>query len=263
MKKRTWFRKFKYALIALVFLACVIVFLEIGEQKNSIIKSWLYGSQATRKLAIATVAMTPDVNPALSLEKMTGFIGRIKEAHPDVDLIFFGEAILGWFKSGNTKYHQDVAEPIPGPTTRLLARLAKDNGVYLSLGMVENRDGQVFNSQVLISDQGEILLTQRKKNVRSEGFSPGRESIALVDIKGVKMGIVVCYDIQSQETLRKAKKNKADVILLSNADYLEKWDKDYFGFRYMAKGIRNSFPAGVARERICASIIPSNHREGL
>lgn len=219
----------------MIFLTCLVVFLEISERKNSILKSWLYENNTTHEFVVATVAMTPDKNPAISLEKMAGFINHIKKAHPNVDLIFFGEAILGWFKSGDEKYHKEIAMPIPSATTDFIAKLAKDNNVYISFGMAYKQDDKVYNSQVLISDNGEIIKIQSKKNVRSEGFNPGQESVAFIDIKGIKFGIVICFDIRSKETLRKVKDNNIDLIFLSNADYIDEWDNNYFGYKHMAK----------------------------
>ena len=226
--------KYKWFLIITGFFIIAILFLEISERKNSFLKSWLYENNASSELVVATVALTPDKNPAISGRKMMELIGNIKETQPNVDLIFFGETILGWYESGNKSYHNEIAESIPGATTDSIAKLAKENNVFISFGMVEQSDDKIYNSQVLVNDKGEIINVQRKKNVRSEGFNPGQESIALVDIRGVRAGIVICYDMRSSETISKAR-NNADVIFLSNADYMDKWDKNHFGYQFLAK----------------------------
>ena len=226
--------KYKWFLIITGVFIIAILFLEISERKNSFLKSWLYENNASSELVVATVALTPDKNPAISGRKMMELIGNIKETQPNVDLIFFGETILGWYESGNKSYHNEIAESIPGATTDSIAKLAKENNVFISFGMVEQSDDKIYNSQVLVNDKGEIINVQRKKNVRSEGFNPGQESIALVDIRGVRAGIVICYDMRSSETISKAR-NNADVIFLSNADYMDKWDKNHFGYQFLAK----------------------------
>jgi len=226
--------KYKWFLIITGFFVIAILFLEISERKNSFLKSWLYENNVSNELVVATVALTPDKNPAISGRKMMAFIGNIKETQPNVDLIFFGETILGLYESGNKSYHNEIAESIPGATTDSIAKLAKENNVFISFGMVEQSDDKIYNSQVLVNDKGEIINVQRKKNVRSEGFNPGQESIALVDIRGVRAGIVICYDMRSSETISKAR-NNADVIFLSNADYMDKWDKNHFGYQFLAK----------------------------
>lgn len=235
MKKRSKFRRVRIILVVLVCISCIILFLEISERKGSLLKSWLYENNTTNELVVASVALAPDKNPANSRKKIVSYIQNIKKAQPNVDLIFFGEVIIGCYNSENKNYHKEIAELIPDTTTNLLGQLAKENNVNISFGMVEKEGDNVYNSQVLINNNGVIANIQRKKNVRSEGFSPGQESISLVDIKGVKIGTVICFDIRSNETVSKARDNKADMIILSNADYLDNWDDNYFGYKYIAK----------------------------
>ena len=84
-------------------------------------------------------------------------------------------------------------------------------------------------------DSGEIINVQRKKNLRSKYFSPGQKSVSIVEIKGITTGIVICYDIQWKETLRKARDHNAELIIISNADYTDEWDDKYFAYKYLAK----------------------------
>jgi len=52
---------------------------------------------------------------------MNAMMQIVKQAHPDMEHILFGETILGWdTKKGKTAaYHQRIAETIPGETTRI------------------------------------------------------------------------------------------------------------------------------------------------
>jgi len=235
MKKNIKFRNYKLFLIILICLSSLVIFLEISERKNSFLKSWLYLKNTTNELMVATVAMTPDKKPYLTRDKIVGFINNIKKTQPNVDLIVFGEVILGWYNSESDNYHKEIAETIPDTTIQLISKLAKENNAYISFGMAENLDDKIYNSQILINNNGEIINVQRKKNLRSSFFNPGQESISFVDIKGVTTGVVICYDIRSDETIDKTLDNKTDLIILSNADYIDEWDDNYFGYKYIAK----------------------------
>ena len=223
------------ALIGLASILFLIVFLELGERKSSFVKSWLYESNITNELLVATVAMTPDKDPDITREKIAEFILDIKTTHPRIDLIVFGEVILGWYRAETSEYHERISEYIPGDTTTLIATLAKDNNVSVSFGMAEKSGSEIFNSQVLINNSGEITNVHRKKKLKSSFFSSGLEPIAFVDIKGVKAVVVICYDMRWAETIKKAKDSNADMIILSNADYIDDWDDTHFGYRYLAK----------------------------
>jgi predicted amidohydrolase len=199
------------------------------------LKLWLYENSITEELLVATVAITPDKEPEITREKITELILEIKKTHPEIDLIVFGEAILGWYRAETEAYHQKIAENIPGITTGLISRLANENNIYISFGMVERVDTKIFNSQILIDNNGKIKHVQRKKNLRSDFFSPGQEPISFVDINGIRTGVVICYDMRWSETINLAQDNNADLIILSNADYIDEWDDVYFGYKYLAK----------------------------
>jgi hypothetical protein len=78
-------------------------------------------SKASRHLKIANVAMQCSLDPRVNRAKIVAMIHAIKQAHPEVELILFGETILDWYsKRGESKeYHRSIAEPIPGKTTQL------------------------------------------------------------------------------------------------------------------------------------------------
>ena len=47
----------------------------------------------------------------------------------------------------------------------------------------------------MIDPCGEIVATHRKMNLRDDIFEPGTVPVTIVDIKGVKTGLVICYDV--------------------------------------------------------------------
>jgi len=228
-------RKRKIILTMIICLALLILVLEMGERDNSFLKSWLYENHITHELLVATVAMTPDKDPAITREKITRLIRDMKKSNPEIDLIVFGEVILGWYRAETQEYHEEIAEEIPGMTTSLISRLAKQHDVHISFGMAERSENRIFNTQILINPTGEVKHVQRKKNLKSSFFSPGQEPISFVDIKGIKTGIVICYDMRWPETINSARDNNADLIVLSNADYIDEWDDIHFGYKYLAK----------------------------
>ena len=116
-------------------------------------------TQLLSVLSIVTVAMTPDLDPQISRERMRKIIEATKRDHPDIRLILFGETILGWFyKNDETReYHESIAEAVPGPSTAFIAALAKRHDIYISFGLSERADDKLYNSQVLISPDGNVI----------------------------------------------------------------------------------------------------------
>lgn len=221
--------------ISVIALILVVVLTGIQDRPGSFLRGWLYENNDTKELVVATVALTPAKASDATLEKIAQMMSEIVSANSGVDLIVFGEVITGWYRSETPSYHHAIAEPIPGPTTQDMARLALTHNVYLSFGMVERSNGKVYNSQVFISRSGQILDVHRKMRLKSESFDPGSTPISLVEVDGITFGDVICYDMRWRDTIDIARKGQADVILLSNADYIDAWDRVRFGYQYLAK----------------------------
>jgi predicted amidohydrolase len=86
---------------------------------------------------------------------MVAQIDTIMQIHPDVQLIVFGEMTLGWYIPGTMpKYHREIAETIPGPTTEAVAAWARKHGIYVCFGISEVDEEVLYNTQVLLNPQG-------------------------------------------------------------------------------------------------------------
>ena len=148
---------------------------------------------------------------------MAEWIKLVTTRYPMVDLVLFGEAILGWYakRDGTKAYHRSIAETIPGETTHFASRLAQLYGIYLSFGMTELHQGDIFNSQLFINPDGEILAVHRKFHLMESGsvFTPGKVPVTVVNIKDIRIGIIICSDIQSQVVRKALKDQEVDIIL--------------------------------------------------
>lgn len=99
---------------------------------------------------------------------------------------------LGW---GNPDAVQ-LAEPIHGKVSEAYVRIARQNGVYLAAGLTERAGERVYNTALLISDEGDILMKHRKINVLTgvEDVYAIGDRIGIVDTKYGKIGMDICAD---------------------------------------------------------------------
>jgi predicted amidohydrolase len=111
----------------------------------------------------------------------------------------------------------EVAEPLDGPRMRRLAELAGDLGRWLVPGSVYERSatGEVYNTTVLLSPQGELSASYRKIFPWRpyEVCRPG-DRFVTADIPGRgRVGLSICYDTWFPEVARHLAWMGAEVIL--------------------------------------------------
>src|SRR5258707_8320737 len=110
---------------------------------------------------------------------------------------------------------------------RSLERLKQEvRGVTLIAGYPEYVGTKIFNSAIVIRD-GAVLANHRKAclpNYRvfdeKRYFTPGTEP-TLVELNGVKAGVLVCEDIWEAQPARQAREAGAQVLLVINASPYE------------------------------------------
>ncbi|MFD7236921.1 carbon-nitrogen hydrolase family protein [Streptomyces syringium] len=104
---------------------------------------------------------------------------------------------------------RDLAEPADGPGARAVARIAAEHGLAIGYGYPE-RDGTdpavIFNSLQLIGPDGERLANYRKTHLfgdfETTFFRPGDEPVVQADFAGLRLGLLICYDVEFPEPVR-------------------------------------------------------------
>ena len=81
---------------------------------------------------------------------------------------------LGWTHPSALK----LAYPVPGDMTfNFLAEAARKNKIFVCAGIVEKEGDKIYNTAVLIDNQGKLLIKHRKLNLNSQvlSSSPGEK----------------------------------------------------------------------------------------
>jgi len=131
---------------------------------------------------------------------------RLVEAllQTDADLLVAPELSVSGYYFSSTAQARELAEPIPGPTTDALSEASAKSGCTIVTGIAELAGEQLFNSAVVIGPEG-IIGTYRKIHLFNEEtlhFTPGSEGFFSFDLKGVKVGVLVCFDHMFPEAAR-------------------------------------------------------------
>ena len=119
----------------------------------------------------------------------------------------------------------DLAEPVPGPSTEVLARAAKANGVVVVGSLFERRMAGVYHNTATVHDaDGTFLGMYRKMHIPDDPmflekfyFTPGDLGWKVFDTKFAKVGTLVCWDQWYPEAARLTALRGAEVIVYPTA----------------------------------------------
>jgi len=102
-----------------------------------------------------------------------------------------------------------TAETVPGPTTDAFAARAKATGCYIICPIVTARDGEEWNSAVVIGRDGSIVgmydkaqpvTTSNDYTQMERGITPGVVDPPVFDLDFGRVGIQICFDAGFPET---------------------------------------------------------------
>lgn len=189
-------------------------------------------SQDTASVAVLNLSPRPgDVEANLFLAEKA--LTEAKMAHPDLRWVVLPELFTSGYTSLHTAYlYAEEAEE--GPSLSRFKDLARSLGVYIAYGFPERLPetcgpSGVADSANLVGPEG-LLLTYRKRHlVRETGedgvFVPGAELLT-VEAGGLRVSLVICWDLGFPEVVREAALNGAEMIL-APAGWREIYGRQY------------------------------------
>jgi predicted amidohydrolase len=145
-----------------------------------------------------------------------------KARRKNVDILIFPELQLTGYTMRDEVYN--LAEPIPGPSTRKLEALAKEHGLHIVFGMPEESGikGVLHNTAVLIGPKG-LIGKYRKIHLPTHTvfeeklyYRPGREAPVFNTVFGT-IGLTICYDLYFPELTRLLALQGAQLIIAISA----------------------------------------------
>lgn len=174
------------------------------------------------RVALCQMGSTEDVaaNEALAFALLE------EAAAGDADLACLPEV---WPCQGSAARVRAAAEPIPGPRTDRLARLAAARRMWVHGGSVLEKDGdRVFNTSVLFDRSGELVSRYRKIHLFDAdppGGEPSRESsvyaagerIVTAETEFGRAGMSICYDVRFPELYRALVGQGATIVFVPAA----------------------------------------------
>ncbi|HEV8383804.1 MAG TPA: carbon-nitrogen hydrolase [Candidatus Acidoferrales bacterium] len=118
-----------------------------------------------------------------------------------------------------------LAEPVPGPSTEALAKLARELSVVIIASLFERRTAGIYhNTAAVIDADGKLLGLYRKMHIPDDPlyyekfyFTPGDLGFPNFDTRFGRIAVLVCWDQWYPEGARLASLGGANIIFYPTA----------------------------------------------
>jgi deaminated glutathione amidase len=166
-------------------------------------------------MRVALIQMPVSSDPSVNL-------GRARTAVAEAAA---GGAQLAVFPEGmQARFGTDLraaAEPPDGAFCHGLSQMAGEHGVAVLAGVFEpGPGGRVYNTAVAYDAQGRLAAAYRKIHLfdalgqrESDQIAAGDEPV-VVELGGLRVGVLICYDIRFPEHARALAAGGADLIVV-------------------------------------------------
>lgn len=189
-----------------------------------------------KELAAVLAQLTPRLRVAeANVETARGILSR----HAGADLFVFPELFLGGYTTNGI---EELALDLDGPEAGSMARLARENDAAVIFGLHERVPGGVTNSAACVDRRGNLAGLYRKTHLFGEErkvFVPGDE-LLVVDLDGVRAGIMICFDVEFPEVARSLALAGADLLVTVSAN-MDPFGRDHDVFA-TARALENGLP---------------------
>jgi predicted amidohydrolase len=115
---------------------------------------------------------------------------------------------------------RSLAEPADGAQVGKLADMAKRNDIAIVAGFAERVGELIYNSAAFVAPDGgrEIFRKCHLYGDYERGlFAPGDRPPGVFAFGGLKLGILICYDVEFPESVRHLASAGADIIAVPTA----------------------------------------------
>ena len=176
------------------------------------------------KFVIAIIQMSCAADPQANTDKL---IARIRQAARDGAQIICTQELFRslYFCQHEDSRHFDLAESVPGPTTELLARLARELRVAIVASLFERRaSGLYHNTAAVLDADGALLGLYRKMHIPDDPlyyekyyFTPGDLGFRTFATAYGRIGVLICWDQWYPEAARLTAMRDCAVIFYPTA----------------------------------------------
>lgn len=194
-----------------------------GEEKT--IKS----KKLPREVCVASIdlkGLRPDATSGSRIKRVLERMSELTGMNPDIICLpeLFDRI---WVKERKPIGEIAEDEKMPGPVTSSIAAFAKKNNCYVVCPLITKKNGNFYNSSLLIDRKGNIAGVynkthpEKKEMLPDQAFAgghitPGATDQPVIQTDFGKIGMQICYDVNWTDGWDSLKEKGADIILFSS-----------------------------------------------
>lgn len=151
-------------------------------------------------------------------------IARIAAAAADAagggaKLLIVPELAISGYGAGEAAFAK-LASSASGTVAERLGAIARQNGLAIVAGFAEQEGTHTYNS-ALFTDGIGTNAVYRKSHLYGDyernAFRPGVPTSVMVELGGVRLGMLICYDVEFPENVRRLALAGADIVVVPTA----------------------------------------------
>jgi len=132
----------------------------------------------------------------------------------DADLFVLPELALSGYLFESVEEAQGLAQAPESSVFDVLAAVAGEKDATVIIGFAEQANEGLYNSSLLLTPDGrrEVYRKIQLFNTEKEVFLPGNRPPAVIEVAGVKLGMMICFDWIFPEVARSLALLGADIL---------------------------------------------------
>lgn len=121
------------------------------------------------------------------------------------------------FTTGFVTTQPELAEPIDGETITTLQRLANETNIAIVGSFICSEQGKLYNRGFFLRPSAEAVFVDKRHLYAHGGenkFFTAGTTKPVIEYKGVRFRLAICYDLRFPVWLRQDKENLYDILLV-------------------------------------------------
>ena len=178
-----------------------------------------------------------------------------KAAEMGAELAVFAELAFTLFypQYRANKNLSELAEPVPGPTTKKFMDKAKEHNMVIVINLFEIEKGHTYDSSPVIDSDGSLLGTTRMVHIadyecfyEKSYYEEGNHGAQVYNTAVGKVGVAICYDRHYPEFMRALGVKGAEVVVIPQAGTIGEWPDGLYEAELQVASFHNGYFCALA-----------------